>query len=242
MNHAPPKAPPPPSAGAIIHAIHDEQDMRKMGALNRVLPFTYTMTLIGSLALIGFPFLTGFYSKDFILEVACSKMHFTGNFAHRSGTLPVRLTTFHSYRPLYLTFPNKTNSFKQWIIHAHETNAIMGLPLILLAVGSLFVGYLSKDMIMGLGSTFRGNSIFVLSEHMSFLEAEYLPYHIKVLPLIFSHFGILFAYHTTCFSSNPSTDSSASTISTMSFQKSFVFYKFHTQTPLIKIYTFFNQK
>ena len=96
-------------------------------------------------------------------------------------------------------------------------------------------------MIIGLGSTFWGNSIFVLSEHMSFLEAEYLPYHIKVLPLIFSHFGILFAYHTTSFLSNPSV-ANASTISTMSFQKSVVFYKVHTQTPLIKIYTFFNQK
>lgn len=128
----------------------------------------------------------------------------------------------------------------------------MGIPLILLAFGSLFVGYLSKDMIIGLGSTFWGNSIFVLSEHMSFLEAEYLPYHIKVLPLIFSHFGIFFAYHTTCFLSNPSVEEihdgtvgkedTQRTISMMSFQKSIVFYKFHMQTPLIKIYTFFNQK
>lgn len=115
----------------------------------------------------------------------------------------------------------------------------MGIPLILLAFGSLFVGYLGKDMIIGLGSTFWGNSIFVLSEHMSFLEAEYLPYHIKVLPLIFSHFGILFAYHTTSFIPNPSIDPNRST---MSFQKSLVFHKFHTQAPVIKIYTFFNQK
>jgi NADH-ubiquinone oxidoreductase chain 5 len=70
------------SAGSIIHALHDEQDIRRMGALNRLLPFTYTMTVIGSLALIGFPFLTGFYSKDFILEVACAKLHFSGNFAY----------------------------------------------------------------------------------------------------------------------------------------------------------------
>ena len=70
------------SAGSIIHAMNDEQDMRKMGALNRILPFTYTMTVIGSLALIGFPFLTGYHSKDFILEVACAKLHFTGNIAY----------------------------------------------------------------------------------------------------------------------------------------------------------------
>ena len=113
MNHAFFKALLFLSAGAIIHAMHDEQDMRKMGALNRILPFTYTMTLIGSFALIGFPFLTGFYSKDFILEVACSKMHFTGNFAYWLGTLSVCFTTFYSYRLLFLTFINKTNSFKQ---------------------------------------------------------------------------------------------------------------------------------
>jgi NADH-ubiquinone oxidoreductase chain 5 len=82
MNHAFFKALLFLSAGSIIHAMNDEQDMRKMGALNRLLPFTYTMTLIGSFALIGFPFLTGFYSKDFILEVACSKMYFTGNLAY----------------------------------------------------------------------------------------------------------------------------------------------------------------
>jgi NADH-ubiquinone oxidoreductase chain 5 len=82
MNHAFFKALLFLSAGSIIHALHDEQDMRKMGALNRLLPFTYIMTIIGSLALIGFPFLTGYYSKDFILEVACAKMHYAGNFAY----------------------------------------------------------------------------------------------------------------------------------------------------------------
>jgi len=82
MNHAFFKALLFLSAGSIIHAMHDEQDMRKMGALNRILPLTYTMTLIGSFALIGFPFLTGYYSKDFILEVACSKLHFSGNLAY----------------------------------------------------------------------------------------------------------------------------------------------------------------
>lgn len=82
MNHAFFKALLFLSAGPIIHALHDEQDMRRMGALNRILPFTYTMTSIGSLALIGFPFLTGYYSKDFILELACSKFHFNGNIAY----------------------------------------------------------------------------------------------------------------------------------------------------------------
>ena len=246
MNHAFFKALLFLSAGAIIHAMHDEQDMRKMGALNRLLPFTYTMTLIGSFALIGFPFLTGFYSKDFILEVACSKLHFSGNFAYWLGTLSVTFTTFYSYRLVFLTFLNRTNSFKQWVIQIHETNPIspMGIPLLVLAIGSLFIGYLSKDMIVGLGTTFWGNSIFVLSEHTSYLEAEYLPYHIKAIPLIFGHIGAWFAYHTTAFFSSPTSrcaDDAKQNLDA-SFQKNLIFYNFHTKLPIIRIYTFFNQK
>jgi NADH-ubiquinone oxidoreductase chain 5 len=199
MNHAFFKALLFLSAGSIIHALHDEQDMRKMGALNRLLPFTYIMTIIGSLALIGFPFLTGYYSKDFILEVACAKMHYAGNFAYWLGVITAAFTTFYSYRLLFLTFLNKTNSFKLNILHAHEPSIFISLPLIFLAFGSMFVGYLTKDMIIGFGSSFWGNSIFILSDNLSYLEAEYLPYHIKIIPFVFSHLGLFFAYHTTTF-------------------------------------------
>ncbi len=152
MNHAFFKALLFLSAGAIIHAMHDEQDMRKMGALNRLLPFTYTCTLIGSFALIGFPFLTGYYSKDFILEIASSKYNFAGNFAYWLGAASVSFTTFYSYRLLFLTFINKNNGFQRCIAYTHEAKVATGLPLALLAIGSLFVGYLTKDMIVGLGS------------------------------------------------------------------------------------------
>lgn len=70
------------SAGSVIHALNDEQDMRRMGGLLQVLPYTYVMILIGSLALMGFPFLTGFYSKDVILEIAYAKYSLHGTFAH----------------------------------------------------------------------------------------------------------------------------------------------------------------
>jgi NADH-ubiquinone oxidoreductase chain 5 len=159
MNHAFFKALLFLSAGSIIHALYDEQDMRRMGALNRLLPFTYTMILIGSFALIGFPFLTGYYSKDFILEIACSKIHFVASLAYWLGTITVSFTTFYSFRLVFLTFLNKNNSFKQFICSTpghpmHEADILMGLPLVLLAFGSLFVGYLTKDMIIGLGSPF----------------------------------------------------------------------------------------
>lgn len=169
--------------------------MRKMGSLNRLLPFTYTMTLIGSFALIGFPFLTGYYSKDFILELASSKTLFSGNVAYWLGTLSVSFTTFYSYRLIFLTFLNKSNAFARTTSQVHEPGIIMALPLMLLAIASTFIGYLGKDMIIGIGSAFWGNSLLMLSKHIVFVDAEYLPYHIKIIPLIFSHLGIFFAYN-----------------------------------------------
>ena len=95
------------SAGAVIHAVADEQDMRKMGGLAKLIPFTYCMMLIGSLALMGFPFLTGFYSKDIIIEVAYAKYTLSGHFAHWFGCMAAFFTAFYSFRLVYLTFISK---------------------------------------------------------------------------------------------------------------------------------------
>lgn len=140
----------------------------------------------------------------------------------------------------------------------------MGIPLVLLAIGSLFVGYLSKDMIIGLGTPFWGHSLFILTENVTFLEAEYLPYHIKLIPFIFSHIGIFVAYNTTFFLSSlqPSLSSQTASLSNsslhvvssgkpsaldgdlaqLSVEKNLLFFNFHTRKEIIKIYTFFNQK
>ena len=183
-------------------------------------------------------------------------MKLTGNLAYWLGTLSVSFTTFYSYRLVFLTFLNDNRSLKQHVIHAHEANPIMAIPLMILAFGSLFIGYLTKDMIIGLGSSFWGQSLFILSENVTFLEAEYLPYHIKMIPFLFSHLGIFFAYHTTFFIgakthsdfgvnrrlSSPRTTSQED-IWQLSFQKNLMFYRFTTSMPiLIKFYTFFNQK
>jgi NADH-ubiquinone oxidoreductase chain 5 len=92
------------SAGSVIHALNDEQDMRKMGGLIKILPYTYIMILIGSLSLMGFPFLTGFYSKDVILELAYSKYTIMGSFSYYLGLVSAFFTAFYSFRVLYLTF------------------------------------------------------------------------------------------------------------------------------------------
>jgi len=116
-------------AGSVIHAMSDEQDMRKMGGLKNLIPFTYSIMMIGSLALIGFPFLAGFYSKDVILEVSASTYTIVGQFSFILGILAAFCTSFYSTRLLYLVFLSNTNSNKNIILHAHEGSWRMTLPL-----------------------------------------------------------------------------------------------------------------
>lgn len=195
MNHAFFKALLFLSAGSVIHAMSDEQDMRKMGGLSQLLPFTYAMMLIGSLALIGFPFLTGFYSKDVILELAYTKYTISGNFAFWLGSISVLFTSYYSFRLLFFTFLENTNAFKQDIKNVHDAPFLMAAPLIVLAFGSLFVGYLSKDMMIGLGTDFWGQSIFVLPANSNLCESEFsTPQIVKLIPILFSALGAGIAF------------------------------------------------
>jgi len=140
------------SAGSVIHAMDDEQDFRKYGSLRKLLPFTYSAIVIGSFSLMGFPFLTGFYSKDAILEIAFSKYNIIGHFSYFLGSLTAFFTSFYSVRLVYLTFITKTNSFKNVIKSAHEPNFLMLFPLLFLTFCSIFVGFFFRDLFIGLGS------------------------------------------------------------------------------------------
>jgi NADH-ubiquinone oxidoreductase chain 5 len=196
MNHAFFKALLFLSAGSVIHAMSDEQDMRKMGGLSLTLPFTYSMMLIGSLSLIGFPFLTGFYSKDVILELAYTKYTISGSIAFWLGSISVLFTSYYSFRLLFLTFLSSTNGFKRNIASCHDAPLIMAIPLILLAFGSIFVGYLAKDMMIGLGTHFWANSISFGPQNELLCESEFsTPTIIRFLPLIFSSCGAFIAYY-----------------------------------------------
>jgi len=177
------------SAGSVIHALNDEQDMRRMGGLLQVLPYTYVMILIGSLALMGFPFLTGFYSKDVILEIAYAKYSLHGTFAHWLGVLSAGITAFYSFRLIYLTFISNPNGFKNAIQNAHDAPLPMAIPLFILCIGSIFIGYFTKDIFIGLGTPFWNNSIFISPENLTMIDAEFIPTHIKWLPVIVSLSG-----------------------------------------------------
>jgi len=182
------------SAGSVIHAMNNEQDMRKMGGLINLLPFTYSMILIGSLALMGFPFLSGFYSKDVILETAYASYSISGHFAFWLGSLSALFTSFYSVRLIFLTFLNDINSSKVIIQGVHDAPFLMALPMMLLSIFSIFIGYFTKDIFVGLGTPFWGNSLsFSATNYLIFIEIEFLPFYIKILPVIFSTSGTFLA-------------------------------------------------
>src|SRR5271155_2374046 len=178
-------------AGAVIHAVADNQDFRKYGGLIFYLPLTYSVMLIASLSLVAFPFMTGFYSKDFILESAYGQYHLSGIIVYFVATIGAMFTTLYSVKVLYLTFlsnPNGPLSNYNNKNTAHEADIFMSLPLIILAVFSIFFGYLTKDIYIGLGSGFFvDNSLYIHPSHEIMLDTEFaVPIVFKLLPLIFT--------------------------------------------------------
>jgi len=177
-------------AGSVIHAVADEQDMRKMGGLKALVPFTYSMMSIGSLALIGFPFLTGFYSKDVILEVAYGKYSSQGHFSYLLGSVGAFLTAFYSTRLVFLTFLSSPNGYKKVICSAYDSSYQICIALAVLSIPSIFIGFYTKDMIIGMGTDFWGNSIYILPENMNMIDAEFINHKFKLLPVILSLLGV----------------------------------------------------
>ncbi len=137
------------SAGSVIHVMHHEQDMRKMGGLYKKIPFTATMMWIGSLAIIGFPYLSGYYSKESILENAFYASNGIAYFAYLVGILTSLLTAFYSWRLLFLTFHGENRSDNKTYDHAHESPLVMTVPLFILAIGSIFSGIFFADYFIG---------------------------------------------------------------------------------------------
>lgn len=175
-------------AGAVIHAVSDNQDFRKYGGLRAFLPLTYSVMLIASLSLVAFPFMTGFYSKDFILESAYGQFYFSSTVVYFIATIGAMFTTLYSVKVLYLTFLTNPNGPLTSYKHAHEGDIFMSLPLIILAIFSIFFGYIAKDLFIGLGSGFfMDNSLFIHPMHETMLDTEFaVPVLFKLLPLIFT--------------------------------------------------------
>jgi len=181
-------------AGSVIHAMNDEQDLRKFGGLKLRLPLSYAAMLIGSLALIGFPFLSGFYSKDTILELAYAKYTTLGHFAYFLGTLSVFSTAFYSTRLLYLVFLSEPNGHREVTLGSHEPGFKMAAALCLLTLFSIFIGYLTKDLFIGFGTSFWKSAIFILPINNIAVDIEFIPVVFKLIPLFLTIFGVISPY------------------------------------------------
>ena len=181
------------SAGCIIHAMGDEQDMRKYGGLLKIMPFTYSTFFIGSLSLMGFPFLSGFYSKDLILEIVSCAVNFDGILAYWLGLFSAFLTAFYSTRLIFLTFYSLPNSSISVYKKVHEPEGGMFYSLFFLTLFSIFIGYIMKDLFIGFGVYTWENAIFQDTKKIFVLNSEYMLTFFKFLPFIFSIFGVLFS-------------------------------------------------
>ena len=144
-------------SGSVIHSFKDEQDITKMGGVWKSLPYTYIFMIIGTLALTGFPFLSGFYSKDAIIEYAYLKGNTVGYLAACVGIFTAFLTSIYSWRLIFKTFHGKYNNTKLQISSMHESPMIMLIPLFLLALGAIGSGFLFKNLFVDYN--FWGNSI-----------------------------------------------------------------------------------
>ncbi len=165
-------------AGSVIHAMSDEQDIRKMGGIWRAIPITFCIMWIGSLALAGVPFFAGYYSKDAILEAAWMAGTPTARVAFWAGIIAAFLTAFYSWRLLYMVFTGEPRADERVMGHLHEPGLSMLLPLFVLALGAVFAGYVGVNYFMD--PSFWGNSIIVQGHHHASMPAiiEHLPIYV----------------------------------------------------------------
>jgi NADH-quinone oxidoreductase subunit L len=180
-------------AGSVIHGMDDEQDMRMMGGLFSKMKVTAALMWIGSLALAGVPVFAGFYSKDIILESAFAAHTGLGLYAFWAGIAAALMTAFYSWRLLFLTFHSRTRADDHTFDHAHESPPVMIAPLLVLAMGAIFSGFLAKEYFVGhqMGE-FWGSSILML--HNVIEEAHHAPDWVVALPLVVAVTGILGAF------------------------------------------------
>lgn len=181
-------------AGSVIHAMSDEQDMRNMGGIRTMIPVTYLLMAVGTLALTGFPGLAGYFSKDMVIESAYAAHSGAGEFAFVMGILAAFMTSFYSWRLMFMTFHGKARCTREVLDHVHESPPVMILPLLVLAVGALFSGYFFYDSFVGVDrAAFWDGALFVLGDDI--IDAAHnVPAVVKYMPLVMMILGFFTAY------------------------------------------------
>ncbi len=180
-------------AGSVIHSFQDEQNIKNMGGAWKKLPITYLMMIIGTLALTGFPFLSGFYSKDAIIEFAYLEKGILSNYAATLGIITAVFTSIYSWRLIFLTFHGNFNNKKLNINDLHESPLVMLIPLFLLSIGAVFSGMLFKELFIGVESSklFWKDSIVFLEP----LSKDHPPIWFLILTPSFVIIAIPFSYY-----------------------------------------------
>ncbi len=183
------------TAGAVIHAMSDEQDMRKMGGIWKLIPFTYVMMWVGNLALGGvYPF-AGYYSKDAIIEAAWARHTAMAHYGFWCTVIAAFLTAFYSWRLLIMTFHGKPRADRQVMEHVHESPPVMLLPLAVLAVGALVAGFAFHEQLIGADwQAFWGHSIFTGTDNHVLTALEHGPTWVDLTPTVVGLLGIATAY------------------------------------------------
>ncbi len=183
-------------AGSVIHAMSDEQDMRNMGGLRTRIPLTFWLMIIGTLALTGFPFLAGYYSKDLILESAFARHTGVGDYAFWLGIIAAGMTAFYSWRLIFMTFFGECRADKHVQDHIHESPLVMTLPLMVLAVGALIAGKLGYEAFGGQDmAAFWNGALLVLDSNNTIEAAHHVPVWVIAMPTVMFVLGTGGAYY-----------------------------------------------
>ena len=183
-------------AGSVIHSLSDEQDMRNMGGIYKMVPMTWMLMIIGTLALTGFPLTAGYFSKDAIIEVAYAAGSGVGQYAFAMGVIAATLTAFYSWRLIFLTFHGKSRVGKDVLSHAHESPPVMMVPLLLLAVGALFAGVAFAGSFIGEGAAeFWNGAIFVLPGKDMLEAMHHVPAWAVWSPTVVGFVGLALAWY-----------------------------------------------
>ncbi len=180
-------------SGSVIHAVADEQDMRKMGGLRTVIPVTYAMMLVGTLSLTGFPLTAGYFSKDAVIETTHAAEASVGLFAFILLVIAAAFTSFYSWRLIFLTFHGKPRAPAEVMEHAHESPQVMLVPLYILAAGALFAGLIFAGPFIGEAVVEFWKGSLVVDEHL-LEEMHHTPFWIALLPTIAMILGFVVAY------------------------------------------------
>ncbi len=182
-------------AGSVIHAMSDEQDMRKMGGIWRRVPITYGCMWVGSLAIAGVPFFAGYWSKDAILESGYVTPIGMGMYGFWMGTIAAFLTAFYSWRLIIMTFHGTPRASEHTMAHVHESTPWMTVPLLILSLGAIFSGWALHEAFIGTDQlAFWGGSIVSGPNNHILVDIEHVPLYISWLPTVTSGLGILLAY------------------------------------------------